>query len=567
MLAPLRLLSAAAALTGALFCVPALAAPPRLQVLLTPVATDGGLSRINVNMRLEAPRLEAGQALLRAPLVFFGTPMAGYTQKDIAARDAAGVLELTTVDETPTASSTFRRWVSSRATVGDVEVVYGSAPRLADAGTRNGPIVDLRLESRGASGAGAYFLAVPPGDEKRTVSLDWDLSKVPAHWRGVWSLGEGAQTQVVAPDTLVSSFYMVGPLSASTADRNARFGVYWLTEPPFKLDPVISEVTGLYDAMSAFFRDKQSTYRVFARANPYPSGGGTALTRSFHFSYGTGGETAGSKDLTLLIAHEMTHNWLIINSGGDVAQHDWYNEGGAEYYSLLLLLRSGNISLEKFEQVVNAHAASYATNPFRHLKSTDAAQMYWKDAVAQRVPYQRGFMYLAKVDAQIRATSGGKRSLDPIAVDLAERRLQGKRPGVREWLDLVVTELGESARQDFQDMLDAKPIVLPRHTFAPCFEMTNATTRGFELGFDEMSMGVVRDPRPGQAAAKAGLRDGDKILKFTPINDLSADPSRTMDIVVEREGRLLEFSYLPRGAEQPTVRWKRAQGAGSDCKI
>ena len=64
--------------------------------------------------------------------------------------------------------------------------------------------------------------------------------------------------------------------------------MYWLSEPPFDAPGAAKMIDKLFDYVSAFFHDDGESYRVFIRKNPYASGGGTALTRSFLFAYGTG---------------------------------------------------------------------------------------------------------------------------------------------------------------------------------------------------------------------------------------------------------------------------------------
>jgi hypothetical protein len=47
-------------------------------------------------------------------------------------------------------------------------------------------------------------------------------------------------------------------------------------------------------------------------------------------------------------------------------------------------------------------------NPLQSLTDRAADAIYWKDSRAGHVPYGRGFMYLAAVDAEIRAHTHNK---------------------------------------------------------------------------------------------------------------------------------------------------------------
>lgn len=549
----------------------AASAPPALDVVLAPHATPGQpavVDRLDVMLHIGAPAIAAGKALLRMPLTIVSTPTAAYPASSIHASDAAGPLALVAVDEAPTPTGTYRRYETQRATRGDVVVRYATPPRAVDAQTRNGPLFDLRTQPGGVMGAGVYFLALPQnaGGAPYRMSLKWDLDGMPKGARGIWSGGEGPQSLVAPSDVLAFSFYAAGAVQSEPATGTSDFGLYWLAKPPFEIAPLAAGLRTLYGSMAAFFNDAGAPYRIFIRANPYPAGGGTALAKSFMFGYGVNGETA-STDLQMLLAHEMTHNWPRLTDD-DHASTAWYTEGMAEYYSAILTLRAGVIGQAKFLEVINDRATGYATNPYRDLSNAAVGAKFWVDARAQRVPYGRGFMYLARVDAQLRAATGNAYSLDDVVKEILARQKRGEKAGIAEWLALVTAKLGEGARTEYQAMADGQPQVPLATGFAPCYRPVQVQVRPFDLGFDEMRLGQATGVRAESTAFAAGVREGDKILSLTSMQAVKADPALAMHMTVQRGAVQVNIDYLPRADAVPAWQWERVPGVpDTACKL
>ncbi|MCK5749927.1 MAG: hypothetical protein KAH44_27165, partial [Oricola sp.] len=208
-------------------------APPSLDLVMTPhAANDGGY--IDVSMTIEAPKLAAGEGLVRLPLTLVGIPSARYDGDALTASDAKGDLPLTQEEEPPTPQGVYRRWVVTRATEGDVTVTYKAPPREVTAATNNGPLFDLRAEAGGFAGAGVGFIATPVKEGPYSVSLKWDMSDAPEGSFGAWSLGEGDVERVAPASALSFSYYAAGPLKRyPPRGEDSKFGLYWLAEPPF----------------------------------------------------------------------------------------------------------------------------------------------------------------------------------------------------------------------------------------------------------------------------------------------------------------------------------------------
>jgi hypothetical protein len=541
---------------------------PSLALTMTPHASEGDDSHLGVLMTLSDPKVKPGEPLLRMPLKIVGIPTARYDGDLIKAADAAGPLPLVAEDEAPTPQWINRHWNVTRATVGDVTVSYQAPPRRVTAATNNGPLFDLRQEAGGFIGAGVGFLALPAAKGPFHVRLKWDLSGAPGS-RGVWSLGEGEVEADIPTEALAYSYYAVGPLKSIPHEGGGKFGLYWLTPPPFDAAALGARIETLYAGMSKFFGDEGSSYRVFMRRNPYAGKGGSALAHSFMFGYNAD-EKPTIDDLQSLLAHEMTHNWPALEGEhGDTA---WYSEGTAEYYSIILSYRAGLLSVRQFLDEINERADAYYANPFIRLTNSEAAKIFWTDPTAQTVPYGRGFMYLTSTDAAIRAKSHGKESLDQVVLGLYRRETRHEPYGIPQWLDLVAHQLGRAETERMYHAMAEGRLEVPKpSSFAPCLATVRKSVHTFQLGFARASLNdqrIVRDLVAGSAAATAGIKEGDELVDVKGLVEANRDESKPITLTVKRPEGPITISYLPRGHAVESYGWVRNPKAPeSTCKF
>ncbi|HEX3366331.1 hypothetical protein [Phenylobacterium sp.] len=540
--------------------------PPHLTLTLSPHATGGADSYLGVRMVLEHPGFKAGEGLVHLPLTLVGIPTARYDGEALTARDAEGPIPLSQSEEPPTPQGVYRRWSVGRATVGDVIISFHAPPRHITAATNNGPLFDLREEARAFLGAGVGFMATPVRPGPWRVHLSWEL---PPGSVGVWSLGEGIVDTVAPSEVLAFSYYAAGPLKRYPAAAGGHFSFYWASDPPFDPADLGQRVRALYDYMANFFDDKASSYRVFARGNPYLGTGGTSLAHSFMFGYHAPSKPTADS-LQLLVAHEMAHTWPAMQGEhGDTA---WYSEGTAEYYSLALYWRAGAIPLEKVIKTLNERADAYYSNPYRGLTNPQVAEKFWSDPVAQTVPYGRGWLYLVQTDTEIRQASKGAHSLDDVVKELRRRQVVGKPYGIAQWLELVSGEIGPAKAKAGYDHMVSGGLLTPLDAaFAPCLSVEPHPAKPFELGFARRSLNddrVVRDLVSGSAAEKAGVRDGDVIVEVSDVNKVRADETLPIVLTLRRDGSQQTVSYLPRGAAIGGYRWVRnTKAPDSVCRF
>jgi hypothetical protein len=542
---------------------------PQLNLTLKPHVAGSLVDYVDVTLAVQQPDAKAGSPLLHMALEVASIPTVRYDGDAISARDAKGPLPLSQKDGERGPFGISRDWLAGRDPVGEVVYRYRAIPRSVGANTRAGPLFDLRSEAGGLNGAGLAFLALPPDKTKFRIALHWDLSGMTAGARGVWSEGEGDVVTDGTTELIADSYYAAGPLQSIPAASSGNFSMYWLGPTPYDMAEVGQYVLTLYPYMAQFFHDEHSSYRIFVRKTPYRGSNGTALIRSFMFSY-SDGLNQTTRQLKDLLSHEMTHNWPSLEGrAGDIS---WYTEGTAEYYSGILSLRAKVISPQELLDRVNERAVAYYTNPLQNLTNRQAEEIYWQDTRAQRVPYGRGFIYLATVDAEIRAKSGGAHGLDDIVKELYRRKTAGQSYGIDTWLDLVRRDLGPQAKREYDDMVAGKRVVPPINALGPCFKPVATPLPEFELGFSGASFHgakwVIQGLVAGSAAAKAGVRDGDEVLEFSNVSDLLFHIGQHMQLKVRRAGQVLEFDYLPRGKLVDGYLWQMSDPSSSGgCRV
>lgn len=537
-------------------------APPRLDVQLTPHVAAGEVDYVDVQLTVAAPAARAGASLLRLPMVFAGVDSARYQASDLQVGDAAGAVPLAQRDDPVDASNFlyFRRWSPTRATVGDLTVRYRAPTRVFTPLLGSGPPFDLRPEAGGIAGSGVTFLVVPDRTTPYRIALRWNLAGMPTGSRGVWTHGEGSVETVGPVELLANAFYFAGPLSSHPQQPRADFQVYWLTPPPFDAAAVGRWTERAYGAISTFFREPGKPYRIFLRRNAGGAIGGAALMSSFMVGYGDA-PTPTEESLRGMLAHETVHSFV---AGLGSANSEWYVEGMAEHYALSLALRAGLITPDAFAAELNARALGYYANPMNTLPGAQIAARFWSDTRVRRLPYDRGAFYLASVDAQLRARSGGTRSLDDVTLAMLARYRAGQRYDVSTWLSLLTAELGASARSDYEAMMAGTLQAPPDGAFGPCFRREDARYARFELGFDVATLAsvprVVRGVVPGSNAERAGLRAGDEITHPVVLDRVQQSESAALTLGVRRGTATLSVQYLPRGETVPGHRWVRVAG-------
>jgi predicted metalloprotease with PDZ domain len=451
-----------------------------------------------------------------------------------------------------------RIWSPARASEGPVTVHYRakvSQEMMA------GPSWELRAEPRGFSMAGNTVLLLPDDATPYRVKLNWDLSALPAGARTLDSLPADSETAPVTADTLRETYYMAGNLFMSPLGH--AFRAASTADTPYDQMELLNWSAKAYDKMYAFFGPPQRpTFTVMFRGSKISRISGTELPGALQATMMA--DTPIDK-VELLASHEMVHVFM-----GGLDPQSWFEEGLAVFYQNRAPFMTGLIDEDAYIADVNETARTYYRNVRFDMPMKEAEQSFWTDARARLQPYVRGGLYFSLVNAKLKAATHGKRNLDSVMREFIADRNAGKSVTVADWLKLIARDLGPAAEADYQAMMDGKKLFLPADAFGPCFKQAKERVPVFELGFDTISL--MKSPRiiqhldPNSPAAKAGLKEGDKVVWSTSQDTAQEEYRHDMVLKVEREGKTVEIRFLPHGALTDGYQWKRV-AKGTQCRV
>ncbi len=546
-----------------------------MAVRLVPAAPDGKghIPYVDVSIAVEGEKASAGEAVFALPVVANTLVTSANDLTDLRFSDAAGALAVMSRDEVQDGSNTLRRWIAGRAVSGAIRVEY-RVPIHADAPPLALPQYEMRTEGGTFAAASNAFLLVPVDHVARRVHVSWDFSRYDSgsatHGVGASSIGASSigmgdawSHEALAPERLGSIYVMGGHPGSFGPASDGFFGV-WQGKPAFDMAPTMRWAGDLHRFYGRFFGYTPPSFGVFGRTNTKNPGSGIGLVDSFAFTFN---QTSTPADLRSLLAHEMLHSWVNSLDGSmDVADgldRSWFGEGLAVYYQRALPYRAGMISTKDFLADLNETVARYYTNAKIATPNAEIPDGFWRDTRIRVLPYDRGSLYFAVVDAQIRAASKGKRSLDDIVRAMLAARRAGKPMNEALYRSLLKGDLGQKGVAGLDAMLAGGVQLPPSDAFGPQFRRIQVPLRRFDLGFDPASLigrpRIVQGLIAGSEAQKAGLRDGDEIVNTFPQDKLQGDQTAWLTLDVRRDGQTFSLRYQPRGETVMAYQWVAAR--------
>jgi hypothetical protein len=560
----------------ATIAMPANAAPaagePSMTVAIAAPAAEpsGRIPWIEVRLGFTGLEAAGGTPLMRLPLVLDNSQGVADVLQELAATDSHGAVALTFHDTTAPADAD-RHWTSARPITGALTVRYrvpiANAPNVRGAA----PAYEVRSDGGAFSGLGSMFIMQPEAPGEYRLSIHWDLGAVGTGALGVSSFGVGDVEVAPGPaERLGRAYFMGGRIGHYPAvlPRTGGFLGAWQGSPPYDAPALMAWTEHLQAYYRGFFRDHNpATYIVFARPNPITAGSGIGLINSFLVTFGPQTQAA---DLEGVTAHEMLHTWVSSLDKPDGLESSWFGEGLAVYYERELPLRAGAFTPAEFLKDLNETAARYYTDAFIHTPNSQIPAGFWRDTRIRVLPYDRGSLYFATVNSKVLAASHGTRSLDDLVLAMLERRRAGQPMDFDAWVALLRAALGPQGPKDLDAMLAGATVLPDSDAFGRCFERTTATLRRYQLGFDPASL--VSQPRivkgliADSAAAQAGVRDGDEIVRPVSQDNIQANQQATLTLQLRRGTDTRSITYLPRGEAVEAYQWRRVPGVpDSEC--
>ncbi|KAF4846495.1 hypothetical protein CGCSCA4_v006140 [Colletotrichum siamense] len=432
----------------------------------------------------------SNETLVVLPNTIASVASAQYGANGLTASDKEGALPL---DFQEVAQGPFglptQQWTPKRATEGAVSIEFTAKPASVNVSALPGPHFDIRNATGGLTGSMWALVPVPnplSGDDYN-ITVSWNISSEQgAAYTWYDGVGPHSHNFVGPVIRLTQTYFIVGDVKAYPSmptGPDGKFGIYWLEKTPFDIDQVGQYLQSLLSYSTRFWQDNSTDpYRVFIRINEEQragsvgtGAGGTALLRSFLFGYNRDAGLAQDRVITLL-AHEMTHNWTPWSSGTN-AEQSRYNEGGAEFWSLRLLWRAGMLTTDQYLNEMNARAVEYYTNPTVNYTDEKAQEVAWEIRDAQRIPYGRGMLHFANIDAQMRAKYNGTQKLDNLAIPFLQTCQLNGNCGGGEWFPLLKSSLGQEAVDDWNKVSSGQPLIKPvEGSLGPCFEVAQNGT-------------------------------------------------------------------------------------------
>lgn len=552
---------------------------------LEPTAID-----ITMTLRVSRDRFRADIPLLSLPLLIAKTPTARYDDDNpLTTSVNNGDFHLLKYRDEDVKGP--RLWYLDQNELEEdlpteetlvISVKFTAPYRKTDEKTLPGPRVDLRRDVTGGGlvGQGQGFIPVPPppsedNGEKETwqSSVEWDLGDAPSGVHGAWSLGDDHISSAIGTMefTVTHAIFAVGYLqrfpewdtgtsSQPGQESSNTFSMYWLDPSPYDMVGLARSTRDIYARIAAYFDNSTDPFRVFFRQIEANSGG-TGASFSFMVEYSLMSvDQTDEHALADLIAHETVHEFALLDETlpderPPEWQEDeaaWYVEGVASYIGALVGL---NDPARRGWMVksMNNYAQAYYTSPVVRMPYGDVLSNYWDTVDITRVSYYRGLMYLAELDGIIWSKSQGKRSMDDVIVGLYKLRRDGQPCGLMTLKEKLAGLIGqESVGRSYEAVFKGDLIIPSGGCLARYgLKLVRMKWQKFELGFEAQSMRdfKVRGLVPGSAADRAGVKEGDVIVKGFMVWIVEDELDVPMRIIVLRNGKEVKIEWWPRSDE------------------
>ncbi|HEY5926772.1 MAG TPA: hypothetical protein VIV11_34030 [Kofleriaceae bacterium] len=358
--------------------------------------------------------------------------------------------------------------------------------------TEPGALEGLRHDATGIGGHGRHFLVLPESRREYRMRIAWGAAQCPATTRGegASTFGRAAPSETVGELSALREavYYWGRPQQAAFDDGSLHLRLAWFGEPKLDVAAASAWAARVFAAERAFFADDdRSPYSIFVRVLQSHEDRANGIGQETSYLSWIGPRTTFSRKLKVNIAHELLHRWLglRLRLRGPEGTAYWFTEGFTVHYSNLIAFRAGLLSADEMLESLNEIAIRHFDNKRAGATNDEISRDFYRDQALSIVPYTRGALYAAELDAALRSASRGKRTLDDAMRELyRESRERDNRDGlpadaVRR---LVQAELGRAGVERYNAVIvRGEHPDPPADAYGPCFtRKLRAPKQGFE---------------------------------------------------------------------------------------
>lgn len=398
----------------------------------------------------------------------------------------------------------------------------------------------IRRELVHSPGVGLF---ITPSDLKETDTVQFTLTwaQIPDEWNTLssYGIGKSLKFSTTAPN-LYRGLYVAGKCRMyQIADDKSP--VYLTLQGTFDMkDDLISSFLGeVMKSQRAFFEDWDFPHYAISLIegdDPY-SMAGTGFRNGFAAYLPMGKKR---KDYYLLFAHELLHTWIggkIRNNGRQSELNYWWSEGFTEYYSRVIALRSGGLSMEEFLSECNTFLRRYYLSPVLNESNACIKRDFWKDKDVETLPYCRGFVFALYLNSLIKQHSPNN-SLDDVMRDLFKTSPQ-REFSAEHFKNIVNAYIPQGITKSMSQFIDkGKTITL--EALAAVLPLEKIKLGRSQLGCDRQAFRKekrVKNIDKRSNAYKAGLRNGDKIIEW----NFPKGPDPDQIATIKTVDKIIEF--------------------------
>ena len=474
---------------------------------------------------------------------------------DLSAADASGPVRFHVPVKKEQGDALNQIWQATRPVVGVLRVSY-FVPVALPLTDKRGPHIDLQAAGNGLSGAFVSFLLTPPLQGSFELQVHWEL---PDGQTAVSSYALGDFNRQITLKALLTTLFLAGPVATypSPPSQNG-ISFYALGLSVEELARLAGWASKAYDAERvAFHGTAGAPFRFLVRSyvgGPITSGRADLDSFMLYMPYGIKQDLL---KLHSLIAHEMVHALIkdLDDAPGD--EGDWYTEGTADYFAIVLPYTAGLFNSCDYVTAINEEAALYYTNSLRNLANRMITKSMWSGRNAWTVPYARGALYFADLNAKLKQHHANADVLD--LVNETSRRIRlGAPANNRTWRKVLASRAGRWAVSDWSFMLEGK-LLLPVDAFGEAVNSSPIKSGFFDLGFAEpvrLNAGSrVEQVRSGSPAERAGLRDGDILTESLDLNPAYRRFGDAITLHLLHDEVKKSVTYDPHLGAYPALKW------------